>query len=117
MLGILLGERNEPAVRPPPRRSAGFAVEHQSQQTANLGFPGHELQKDPCEPDRLLGQIPSALVNARHVIPADSEGGINSFQHGVEPLRQFTLLRDFELNAAVADLRLGTHQALPHRRG
>ena len=35
----------------------------------------------------------------------------------VEPLRQITLLRDFKANAAVSDLRLGTHQALPHRFG
>jgi hypothetical protein len=71
LLAILLRKRNVPAVRP-----SSLAVEHQSQQAPNLRLPGHELQKDPREPDRLLGQIPAALVNAGHVIPADPEGGI-----------------------------------------
>jgi hypothetical protein len=64
----------------------------------------------------LLGQIPSALVDARHVIPTDSDSWVNSFEHCLESLRQFTLLWNLELNARVADLRLGTHQAPTYRR-
>ncbi len=77
--GILFRERNVPAVRPSARRSAGFAVEHQSQQALNLRLPGHELQKHPRQPNRLLGQVPPMLVNTRHVIPAKSERRINRF--------------------------------------
>jgi hypothetical protein len=71
-------------------------MEHESQQTVNLCFLGHQLQKHSCKPDRLLGEIASALVHTGHVIPANAEGGVNRFQHRVQPLRQFTLLRNFK---------------------
>ncbi len=89
-------------------------MEHEGQQPPNFCFTGHELQKDSREPDRLFGEVPAALVGARHIVPPDAKGGVNRFKHRVEPLRQFMLLRDFELNTAVTDLRLGTHQALTH---
>ena len=59
----------------------------------------------------------ATCISRRHVIPADPEGGINRFQYCVEPLRQLILLRNCKPNAAVADLGLGTHQALPHGCG
>src|ERR1700678_1663885 len=45
----LLRERHVLAVRPPPRCPTGFAVEHQSQQTVDLCFFGHQLQKNQGE--------------------------------------------------------------------
>src|SRR5215472_3981630 len=113
---VLPRKRNVPAVRPSARTPPRLAVEHESQQTSNLRFRWHQVQKDTAEPDRFLRQVPPALVDARHVIPADAETGINSFEHRVEPLWQLTLLRNLELDAPIADLRLGTHQALAHRR-
>jgi hypothetical protein len=109
--------REEYSGRPaPPRQSSRFAVEHESQQPSNFRFSGHELPKDPSEPDRFLGKLTTALVDACHIVPADPESSVDCFKHRVEPLRQVTLLRSFELNTAVADLRRGTHQALTHRR-
>jgi len=35
--------------------------------------------------------------------PADSEGSVDSFQHGIEPLRQIALLRNFKLDTTIAD--------------
>src|ERR1700681_891980 len=90
-------------------------MEHESEQTTNLCFPGHQLQENPCEPDRLLGQIPAALVNPRQVIPADPEGCIDCLKHRVEPLRQVPLVWDLELNTAVTAFRRSTHQTLTHR--
>ena len=88
--------------RPAPvARSPRFAMEHEGKQTPNLRFPGHLLQKDAGEPDRFLGQIPPALVDARRVIPADPESGVDRFEHRVEPLRQLAFLRNFELDAPV----------------
>src|SRR5262249_1926705 len=113
---VLLRKRNVPAVRPSARPPPRLAVEHESQQTSNLRFRGHLLQEDTAEPDRFLRQAPPSLVDARHVIPADAETGINSFEYSVEALRQLPLLGNLELDAPIADLRLGTHQALAHRR-
>src|SRR5215469_12566942 len=113
---VLLRKRNVPAVRPSARPPPRLAVEHESQQTSNLRFRGHLLQEDTADPDRFLRQVPPSLVDARHVIPADAETCINSFKHSVEPLRQLTLLRNLELDAPIADLRLGPHQALAHCR-
>ena len=88
-------------------------MKDESQETLNLGFAGHELQKDPREPDGFFGQIAPALVGARHVVPADPEGGVNRFQHGVKALRQFTLLRDFERNTTAADFVFARNRRCP----
>src|SRR5262249_56152620 len=88
-------------------------MKDESQETLNLGFAGHELQKDPREPDGFFGQIAPALVGARHVVPADPEGGVNRFQHGVKALRQFTLLGDFERNTTAADFVFARNRRCP----
>ena len=91
-------------------------MEHKSQQTPNFCFSRHQLQKNAGEPERLLGQVTATLVDAGHIIPSNPKSGVNSFEDCVEPLRQLARLRDLELNAGTADLRLGTHQALAHGR-
>src|SRR5262249_61453466 len=111
--GALLGERYVAPARRSPRRSAGLAVEHESQQPANLGLTRHQLQKDACQPDRLFGQSPAALIDACHVVPADPKSGVDGLQDSVEALRQLALLGNLELDAAIANLCLGTNQALP----
>ena len=117
LLCVLFGEGDVAAVRCSPRRTPGFAVEHESEQSPNLRLVFHELQQDACQPDRFLGQTAAALVYACHVIPAQPERGINRFQDGVEPLWQFMFVGNGKANAGIADLRLGAHQALPHGRG
>jgi hypothetical protein len=52
----------------------------------NFAFAGHELQKDPREPNAFLGEVAPALVATRHVVPTDPEHGVNRFQHGLEAL-------------------------------
>src|ERR1700734_2870948 len=85
-LRILLRQRNEATIPSPAGRPPCFAVEHESQQSLDFCFSGHQLEKDASQPDRFLGKFPAALVSAGHVIPANPEGGIDRFQHGVEPL-------------------------------
>src|SRR5881396_2159567 len=75
---------------------------------------GHQLQKDPCKPDRFLGEVAATLVGADHVVPTDAEGGVNGLNYGVEPRRQIALLRDFERNATTADFCLRAKETLPH---
>src|SRR6266566_1426958 len=57
-------------------------------------------QKNPRKPDGFLCQIAATRDNAKHVVPANSEGSVDSFQHGIEPLRQIALLRNFKLDTS-----------------
>jgi len=98
LLRVLLGKRNVTAILPPARGTPRFTVQHESQQTLNLGVARHQLQKNASEPDPFLSQIAPALVHACKVIPADAEGGVNRFQHSLQPLGQITLPRDFKGN-------------------
>src|SRR5215831_2690248 len=54
------------------------------------------------------------MVGACHVVPAESEGGINRFQYGIQPLWQITLSRDFERNTTAANFCLRAQQTLAH---
>ena len=56
-----------------------------------------------------------ALIGHDHVVPADTERGINRIEHGVKALRQSTLLGDFERNTAAANFYFRARQTLPHR--
>jgi len=68
---------------------------------------GDKLQKHTREPDRFFRKIATALVDACHVVPADSEGSINRFQHRLKPGGQLAPVRNLKPNAAVANLDLG----------
>src|SRR5271166_772076 len=105
--GVLFGERNVLTFWTSSRRTSCFAMQHESQQAAYLGFIRHEVQKDPCQPDCFFGQVSATLVGSRHVVPADAEGGVDGLKYCVEALRQFMVLRDFKADAAIADLRFG----------
>jgi len=87
-------------------------VQHKSQQALNLSLAGHKLQKNPRKPDGFLCQIAATRVNAKHVVPANSEGSVDSFQHGIEPLRQIALLRNFKLDTTIADFCLRAKEPL-----
>src|SRR5262245_16744657 len=85
LLRVLLGERDVTAVSATARRSPSFAVEHEGQETSNLRFLGHEVEKDPREPDGLLGEVAAALIGTHHIVPSDPESGIDSFKYCLEP--------------------------------
>src|SRR5215471_18145180 len=83
----------------------------------DLGFSGHELQKNPSQPGGFLGQVTATLVNTKQVVPADSKGGVNRLQHSIKPLRQIAPFWNFKRNGVVANLRLRTEQPLAHGFG
>src|ERR1700757_2447245 len=83
----------------------------------NLCFSGHELQENPRKPDSFLGQIAATLVNAKHVVPADSEGSVDRLKYGIEPPRQIALFWNFKRNTTVANLRLSAEEPLAHGFG
>src|SRR6059058_1492013 len=89
---VLLRKRNVSAVAVAPGGAARFTVEGEGQQSFNLGFARHQLQEHARKPDGFLGEVAAVLVGALHVIPADSECGVNSVKHSAEPLGQFALL-------------------------
>src|SRR5215510_10817042 len=114
---VLLEERNVSAITIAPGGSSRFTVEHEGQQSLNLCFAGHELRKHSREPDGFFGETAAALIGARHVVPANAEGGVHSLKDRIQPLRQLTWFRRFEPDTAVTDLSLGTHQTLSHSFG
>src|SRR5262249_2632 len=79
LVRVLLGERDVTAVSTTARGSASFAVEHEGQEPPHLRFLGHEVEKDPREPEGLLGEIAAALIGTPHIVPSDPERGIDGF--------------------------------------
>ena len=115
--GVLLGKRDVSAFRRSSRRAPRLAVEHQGEQAPHLGLRRQPLRQHAREPDRFVGEAPSPRIGAGGALPAAAVGGVDRFEDGLEPLWQLTVFRHFEGDAGVADLRLGSHQPLPHRRG
>src|SRR5262249_6632491 len=116
-LWVLLRERNISAIMITTRALPGLAMKHESQQSLNLRFSGHQLKKHARQPDSFLREAATLLIRARHVIPSDAERCIDRFQDGIESLGQLLWLRNFEPDSAVANFCFGTHQALSHRLG
>ena len=100
-----------------PGGASCFTVEHESQQSLNLCFAGHLLEKHLREPDGFFGEAAAPMVGASHVVPSNAEGGVNGLKHGIQPRCQLLAFRHFEPDAAGADLGLGSDQPLSHGLG
>jgi hypothetical protein len=89
--------------------------QHQRQQPL-ARRPRHQLQQHPPESDRLGRQLPPhrRLPGGRRVPLVEDE--IDDGHHRLESLGQVRLIRDAVGDAGSADLLLGPHQALGHRR-
>ena len=108
---VLVGQQDEPAALVEPGVAAGVVEQHQRQKPERLRLVGHEQDEHLREPDRLLAEI-----GARRRPVALVEDQVQDREHRAEALRQQVIGRDAERNPRGADLPLGAHEALGHRR-
>lgn len=108
---VLVAQQDEVSVRRDPGASPGVSQEHQCQQAQSLGLVGHELDQHAAEPDRL-----GAQVVAGHRGRAGGEHETDDGEDGARPVGQVCVAGHPVGDAGVADLALGAHQPLRHRR-
>ena len=113
---VLVGQEHEVARRRRPRRSAGLDQQHQREQADGLGLVGHQLDQHPTEPHGLDAQVVSDESVARRGRVALVEDEVHDGQHPGETLGQVGVARHAVRDAGVADLGLGPHEPLGHRR-
>ncbi|MEJ1969637.1 MAG: hypothetical protein WDN03_13535 [Rhizomicrobium sp.] len=82
-----------------------------------FGLARQQGGDQPAQPDRFGGGVAAVDVGAGGVGPAFGIGGIDRLQHGIETFAEIGTVRHAERNGGGADLGLGAHQALAHRRG
>ena len=115
---ILLFEQDEVAGRVAPRVAPRIVQEHQREKRRRLG--GWRRQQRPHEagePDRLDAEVgPHERLATRGRI-AFGEDEIDHRQHRVEPSRHVLRVGHRVRDAGVANLGLGAHEPLCHRRG
>jgi hypothetical protein len=89
---------------------------HEREEPARFGAPGQELVQQPSEADRLGAQLPpdERVPERRGVtlIEDQVDGGHDAVEALVERVVRGNLVGD----AGVADLGLGPHEPLHHRR-
>ena len=95
-------------------RPAGIDQHHERQQADHLGLVGHERGQDPAEPDRLGAQVSAGQLVARGGGVALVEHQVDHREHGSEPVRELGAPGDPVGDPRIADLGLGSHDALRH---
>lgn len=113
---VLLGQRDEGPVGRDPGGPARVHEQHEREQPHDLLVVGHELHEEPPEPDRLRAQVRAheALAGARGVPLGEHE--VHDREDRPETSGELGVTRDPVGDARVADLALGAHEALRHRR-
>ena len=96
--------------------AAGVMQQHERAQAEYLGLVGHQVGQRAGQPDRLGAQPLPHQVSPRGRGVALAEQQVDHAEHAAEPLRQQVTGRHPVGNAGIADLLLGAHQALGHRR-
>ncbi len=113
---VLIGQQHQRTLgggaSGPPR----LDQQHQRQQTHDLGLIGHEPGQQPSQPDGLRAQVLPGQLLPRAGRVSLVEHEVDHGQHRAQPDRQVGLLRHPVRDAGVADLVLGAHQPLGHRR-
>ncbi len=105
---VLIGEQHDLAVAH-ARGAARVVQQHQREQTEHLGLVGHQLGERGAEADRFGAERAAPVV-------ALVEDQVEHSEHGGEAVGQQVRGRHAERDPRVADLALGAHQALGHRR-
>src|ERR1700680_1928996 len=113
---VLVGEQDEVAARRGTGSRTRLDEEHQRQQSDHLGFVGQQLCQQPHEPDRLRTQCASREGRARACGVPLVEDQVHHGEDRAQPFGKLGFARDAVGNAGVANLALGAHQPLGHRR-
>jgi hypothetical protein len=90
--------------------------QHQREQPHGLGLVGHQRGHQLAQSDRLRAELRAEQFVAGGCGVALAEDEVEHGEHEGEPLGQLVVGRDPEGDPGVADLALGAHQALRHRR-
>ena len=113
---VLLVERHELAVGVDARRRPRVLQQQQREQRPGLVLIGQQGGHEPREPDRLVLQVEAQQPVARRsevpLVVHEHEHG----EHAAESLGKLARRRHPVGNAGVADLALGAHEPLRHRR-
>ena len=56
-------------------------MEHQREQAGGFGLAGQQVDDEPAEPDRFLGEAPTPWIAAGHVLPRRAVRGIDRLEH------------------------------------
>ena len=94
-----------------PGMAAGVLGQHQREQRGGLVLVGHQVDEQPAEPDRLLGQL--RRRGAGVPLRVDQ---VDHREHAVEPLGEVRRVRHLVGDAGGRDPLLGAQQPLAHRR-
>mmetsp|Transcript_10615 Transcript_10615/g.43447 ORF Transcript_10615/g.43447 Transcript_10615/m.43447 type:complete len:336 (-) Transcript_10615:900-1907(-) len=114
---VLLGQRHIGARSVAPRLTPGLRVQHQRQQPQRLGLLRQQRGHEPGQPDRFVGEFAATWVGAGRVGPGIGVGGVDGRQHGAQAFAKRLRIGQLQSDAGLADLGLGTDQALAHRGG
>ncbi len=113
---VLVLEGHELAGGVDAGRPAGVVEEHERQQSEGLRFVGHELGQGAGQTDGLGAQARPHQVGAGRGRVALVERQVQHGQHRGRSVRELMGGRHPVGDAGVADLALGPHQPLGHRR-
>ena len=97
------------------RRSTCIVQQHERQQPHHLRLVWHEVAQRATEANRLGGQLVADDRVAGGGGIAFVEDQVDHRQHGVEPLWQQVICWDLIRDSRVADLALGSREALSER--
>ena len=113
---VLLGHRDQRAVRPGPGRPAGVGEQHQGQQPGHLAVVGQQPVDQAGQPDRLGRQLGAVQARARRAGVALVEDQVEHVQDRAEPFGALRARGHAERDAAVLDALLGPADAPGHGR-
>ena len=113
---VLLLEGHEHAVGIHSRRPARVVEQHQREQAFGLRFVVDQLDDESAESDRLVAQRDPHHVTPRARGVALVEQEVHDREHATDTLGPASRIGNAERDPRVADLALGPHQPLRHRR-
>ena len=110
------GEQHDRAVGRGARGAPRFGEQQQREQSEHFGLVGHELREQAREADRLGAEVGADELVAVGRGVALVEHEVDDREHGAKPAGQLGVAGNAVRNLRVADLLLGAHEALRHRR-
>ena len=113
---VLIGQQDDPPGGVDPRRLARLGQQQQGEQTRHLGLVRHQLGEQAGETDRLGAQVVAQQLVACRRRVALVVDQVGDGQHGAQPVGQLSVIGHAVGDVGVADLALGAHEALGHRR-
>jgi hypothetical protein len=113
---VLVLHQDQLALGGGARGAARVVQQHEGHERQRLRLVGHQRGQQLAQPDRLAAQLRAQQLAPRARGIALAKDEVEHGEHGGEALGELMVGRDPEGDSRVADLALGAHQALRHRR-